>query len=165
MSKRLEILRESLKKKEQKFDERLEAHFGDVRQANGQPLNDKRNGAATMRRWERQNDALRNLEEGIQRTKAAIEREENKVAGVEAAKDYLPPELLRLADAGELEQWRRHPNTFFVRGVEKARIVWDTKRKLLVCRYASYITEEAQYKKFAEVFNRLKRQIQEANGQ
>ena len=55
MSNRLEILKNSLEKKEQQLEKRFDDHFADVKRANGQPLNDKRNGQATMNRWERQN--------------------------------------------------------------------------------------------------------------
>ena len=48
MSKRLEILKNSLVKKEQQFNEKLQTHFDTVKQSNGQPLNDKRNGQATL---------------------------------------------------------------------------------------------------------------------
>ncbi len=41
---RLEILKNSLEKKQAKFNEKLNEHFMEVRRANGQPLNDKRNG-------------------------------------------------------------------------------------------------------------------------
>ena len=57
-TKRLEILEESLKKKQQLFDRRLQNHFDTVKQTNGQPLNDKRNGHATLDKWDRQNESL-----------------------------------------------------------------------------------------------------------
>ena len=76
---RLKILKSSLKKKEDKFNKKINDHFGDVASANGQPLNDKRNGPATMRRWDRQNNAISNLQKEIDKTKSAIEREEGKL--------------------------------------------------------------------------------------
>ena len=54
-SKRMEVLQRSLEKKQTKFDRQLQKHVDDVRGANGQPLNDKRNGRATLNRWEKQN--------------------------------------------------------------------------------------------------------------
>jgi hypothetical protein len=47
MSKKLEILSRSLEKKQLELQRLIDAHIQGVRQANGQPLNDKRNGAAT----------------------------------------------------------------------------------------------------------------------
>ena len=41
---RLKILKSSLKKKEDKFNKKINDHFDDVASANGQPLNDKRPG-------------------------------------------------------------------------------------------------------------------------
>ena len=54
MTKRLDILKNSLAKKEKEFDAKLQNHFDTVKLANGQPLNDKRNGRATINLWERQ---------------------------------------------------------------------------------------------------------------
>ena len=59
---RLDILKTSLEKKQAKFYEKLNEHFADVRSANGQPLNDKKNGASTMKRWDKQNNVLSNME-------------------------------------------------------------------------------------------------------
>ena len=50
---RLDTLKASLAKKEEKFNRMLDTHIKDVKSANGQPLNDKRNGYATMNRWDK----------------------------------------------------------------------------------------------------------------
>lgn len=71
-TKRLEILEKSLIKKEFEFSRRLENHIQDVKRANGQPLNDKRNGRATLNRWDKQNESLRRLNDSIKKTKDAI---------------------------------------------------------------------------------------------
>lgn len=155
MSKRLEILKASLAKKEKLFDEKLQHHFDTVKQANGQPLNDKRNGQATLNKWDRQNESLQNLQASIEKTKNAIEREEGKILDVEYANKTIPGVILDLVEKGELTQWRKHPNTFFVPSVEKARIVWDTKRNVVAHRYAHKITEADQRKKFAVLYNAL----------
>lgn len=47
---RLEILQNSLAKKNAVVDAKISNHFATVAQANGQPLNDKRNGAATFKK-------------------------------------------------------------------------------------------------------------------
>ncbi|ASK27157.1 hypothetical protein BG910_04860 [Neisseria chenwenguii] len=121
-SRRMEILQRSLANKQAAFDERLQAHFDDVKSANGQPLNDKRNGQATMNRWERQNDGLRSMQESIEKTQRAIEREQHKIDKVAGTK--IPEYLKPLLESGEISQWRKYPNRFFVKGVEKARIIW-----------------------------------------
>ena len=66
---RLDILRSSLQKKETKFNDMLDNHFNDVKSANGQPLNDKRNGRQTLNRWEKQNNSLRNQKKRLKRRK------------------------------------------------------------------------------------------------
>ena len=155
---RLEILKASLAKKEAIVDAKIGNHFETVASANGQPLNDKRNGASTMRQWERQNDSIRAAVAGVELTKAAIEREENKIASCEVANEKIPQPILDLVTAGVLTQWRKHPETFFVVGVEKARIVWIEK-KGLCNRYYNECTDKDQRAKFAQVFNELKTKI------
>lgn len=160
-SKRLEILEASLIKKEASLNDKFETHFASVRQANGQPLNDKRNGQATLNKWERQNEAIRNQKASIEKTKNAIEKEKNKIAGVEHAKETLPTCILEMVESGKLIQWRKHPNTFFVDGVDKARICWDDKKKLIFTRYKNTITDKDVWKIFATTFNTLLKQIQD----
>ena len=109
-----------------------------------------------MDKWDRQNDALRSLKDGIQKTRDAIEREEHKIAMVELANETTPSEILALVAEGVLTQWRKHPSTFFVTGVGKARIVWDAEKKIVAHRYVGEIKDREQHRKFAQVFNSLK---------
>ncbi len=74
-SRKLNILSESLIKKEKILNEKLQNNFDTVAQANGQPLNDKRNGHKTLAKWESQNDSIRRQMESIERTKLAMEQE------------------------------------------------------------------------------------------
>ncbi|WP_338561827.1 hypothetical protein [Erwinia sp. E_sp_B04_7] len=159
MTKRLEILKASLVKKEMRFDERLQNHFDTVAQANGQPLNDKRNGRATMNKWDKQSDALRDLQDSIQRTKDAIEREENKTALASLVE--LPPYIQQAIDDGLITQWRKFPRFFFVVGVNSARIVLDEETGIIGHRYMSKISKD-EYPIFRDVFNKLNRQCREA---
>lgn len=153
MSKRLEILKQSLKKKETEFSRRVDEHFKTVAKANGQPLNDKRNGRATLNEWERQDRGIANQLNEIEKTKEAIEREEMKIARVE--NEQIPSEITALVESGVLVQWRKYPNYFFVKGVEKARIIWLDKTREVAHKYASSITDPEQRKRFAEVYNGL----------
>ena len=155
MSKKLEILKQSLAKKEQELQRRFDVHFATVKQANGQPLNDKRNGQATLNKWERQNDAIRTAKESIEKTKRAIEFEEGKIKGVEHVNTFISKEILQLVESGILIQWRKHPHTFFVDGVDKARIVWLEKTKQVAHKFVSEIKEQEQRTKFVRVFNPL----------
>lgn len=155
-SPRLEILKKSLKKKEEELSRRLDAHFEDVKKANGQPLNDKRNGQSTLNRWEKQNNAIRSIKESIEKTKNAIEKEQWKINGVNYQNEnFIPKEILDLVEKGELIQWRKHPTHFFVPGVDKARIWWDEKRKAVAHKYAHLIIEQEQRTKFVRLYNGL----------
>ena len=78
MSKRLEILKQSLAKKEQQLNAKIDQHFATVKQANGQPLNDKRNGQATLNKWQRQNEAIRTIQKAL--------RQLNKLSKLKKAK-------------------------------------------------------------------------------
>jgi hypothetical protein len=155
MSNKLETLKNSLAKKEEQLNAKFETHFATVKQANGQPLNDKRNGQATLNKWERQNDAIRTLQKSIEATKQAIEIEEGKIKGVEHANTFIPVEILNMVETGELIQWRKHPHIFFVEGVDKARIIWDEKRKAVAHKFAREITIQEQRSKFARIYNPL----------
>ncbi|MEF9922946.1 MAG: hypothetical protein RR854_00030 [Muribaculaceae bacterium] len=160
---RLEILQASLEKKQSKFYEKLDAHFQDVKSANGQPLNDKRNGASTMRRWDRQDDALFVQQSEIEKTKNAIEREERKQSNIEGNKERMPKEIKDLIDNGTLKQWGKYPHIMFVSGVEKARIIWDYKKKVVSYKFLSSITDKEQRKIFASVYNSLNHSINSSN--
>lgn len=152
---RLEILKNSLEKKQAKFNETLNAHLADVKGANGQPLNDKRNGAATFRRWERQNNALAAMQAEIEKTTAAITSEEGKLRSIAHNKDSMPQEIRQLIENGTLRQWGKYPHIMFVDGVDKARIIWDNKKKQVMHKYTNKLTDKKQWEKFAQVYNRL----------
>lgn len=154
---RLEILENSLLKKKQLFDEKLSDHFKTAAKANGQPLNDKRCGVSTMRKWDIQNDALRTLDESIKKTENAIEVERSKIRGVELTNEEIPNEILDLVSNGTLTQWRKYPNRFFVVGVDKARIIWDLKKKVLKYQYLNQISDKKQFEKFRDTYNSLNR--------
>lgn len=135
----------------------LQDHFDTVRAANGQPLNDKRNGAATLRKWDRQNEALRRQKESIQKTEAAIEREKGKIIDTEYVRGMLPDEIVALIADGTLKQWRKHPHILFVDGVEKARMIWKDGK--LYHKYAGSIPTKEQHRKFAAIYNDLNSKI------
>ena len=158
-SNRLAVLKGSLEKKEKKLDDKFNAHFDDVARANGQPLNDKRNGQATLSRWDKQSDSIRNAQKEIEKTKQAIERETEKIINVSSEK--IPGFLSDMVKSGELNQWRKYPNTFFVPGVDKGRIVWNEEGQFLANRYLSEVPKD-QYPKFRDVFNKLNAILKES---
>ncbi|WP_185246658.1 hypothetical protein [Chryseobacterium bernardetii] len=142
-SNRLEILENSLVKKEAELQKRFDNHFDTWKLTNGQPMNDKRSGGAFFKKIEKQNDSIRNQQTSIEKTKNAIEREKGKIANVEA--QSIPAELQELIDSGKITQWRKYPNRFFVVGVEKARLVWLEKEKQLAHQYLNQIPNKEQY--------------------
>ncbi|EGO4161258.1 hypothetical protein ITZ48_001460 [Escherichia coli] len=161
MSKRLAVLKASLSKKEALFSEKLQQHFDTVKQANGQPLNDKRNGRATLNKWDKQSDALRNLESSIQRTKDAIEREEMKIALAESVD--IPQFMQKAIEEGLITQWRKHPRFFFVTGVKHGRIVLNKETGIIAHRYLSKVSKD-EYQTFRDVFNKLNKQCRKGEG-
>ena len=158
-SSRLEILERSLVNKQAELERRFDAMFADRRSANGQPLNDKRNGQATMNRWEKKDDGIRKMQAEIEKTKNAIAIEKGLIAGADRAKTGLPAPLSTALENGSITQWRKYPNTFFVKGVDKARIVWDEKKQQLAHKYLSSITDPDQRKIFAHTFNEMQNAI------
>ena len=155
MSKRLEFLRASLTKNQEVLTQKIDTHFETVKQANGQPLNDKRNGRATLNKWEKQSDSIKSQVESIKKTQEAIEYEEGLIRSSENALNSIPAEIATLVQDGILIQWRRYPNTFFVEGVEKGRIVWDFKKKAVFHKFYSSIPDKEQREKFRNVYNGL----------
>ncbi len=160
-TKKLEILESSLIKKKSVLDDRFERYFASVKQANGQPLNDKRNGQVTLDKWDRQSEAIRNQKESIAKTERAIEKEQYKIIDTEEVKETLPSIILEMLETRHLIQWRKHPNTFFVKGVDKARIVWDDKKRIIFTRYRGTITEQEVWKIFTSTFNTILKSLQE----
>lgn len=156
---RLEILKNSLEKKQAKFNEKINEHFADVRSTNGQPLNDKRNGAATFRRWDGQNESLLNLQKEIERTENAITSEEWKQKRIADVNNVLPTAIISRLNDGTLRQWGKHPNIFFVDGVEKARLIWGMKKKGLFYKYLSSVTDTEQRKRFITVAKEIYAEI------
>lgn len=141
-TKRLTVLESSLAKKEEKLNQLISNHFETVKQANGQPLNDKRNGHKTLALWERQNDAIRKQEAEIEKTKAAIEREKDKIVNVE--NQEIPSYLKEFLDKGLITQWRKYPNRFFVVGGGRARIIYKDGK--LLYSHLDQVTQDERAK-------------------
>jgi len=158
MSKRLEILKNSLEKKKLRENALFERYFASVKSANGQPLNDKRNGHKVMQEWEKKEEAIRSAIKESEKTKSAIEREQSKIERCENANSALPNAILERIKNGTLTQWRKHPNRFFVVGVEKARLIYEDNK--LKFSYKQEIPTPEQTLRFEavamEIYNELK---------
>lgn len=152
---RLSILEKSLARKQQVLNQKITNHFDTVKQANGQPLNDKRNGQATLNKWDKQSQSISNQLKEIEKTQTAIEREKAKIANVEAIQDELPPIIKELLADGKITQWRKYPNRFFVVGVQKARLIFDVKSGLISYAYLQQIPTKEQYETFKELYNHI----------
>ena len=161
---RLDILKASLEKKQAKFNRKLNEYFSDVKRTNGQPLNDKRNGYSTMKRWDRQNDTLSKIQKEIEKTQTAIEREESRIRCIDHNRSSMPEEIQTLINDGTLRQWGKYPHIMFVEGVDKARIIWDDRKKVVMHKFVSSITDTEQRRKFARVYNSLNASINEETG-
>ena len=96
---------------------------------------------------------------GREKTKIAIEKEEMKVRLVENCSEQLPKIILEMIEKKELIQWRKYPNTFFVPSVEKARIVYDFKKKVLLHKYSEYIKDKKELSTFKNIFDQLKKEL------
>lgn len=155
-SPKLEKLMQSLEKKQAKLDELFDKHFKSVGEANGQPLNDKSNGAATVAKWNAQSDAIRRQEAEIEKTQEAITAERKKLADMKYWYKHMPAILTNLIDEGVLVQWRRYPHILFVNGVDKARIVFDGDTGGITYRYVEEIQDKEQYAIFRDVYNGIR---------
>jgi hypothetical protein len=158
---REQVLVDSLARKQQQFDNRFAVHFDEATARQGQPWHDNAKDRSARKRLDRQDAALHTLKESIQKTEDALARERRKVAAVERTAAILPAAILEALESGTLSQWRRHPTTFFVHGVERARLVWDVDRQQLTTRYLGELKEETARARFLEVARALDRAIKE----
>ena len=67
----------------------------------------------------------------------------------------MPKEITDLIDNGILIQWGKYPHILFVDGVDKARIIWDNKKKMVMHKFADSLKDKEQRKIFARVYNSL----------
>jgi hypothetical protein len=158
MTKKLEILKNSLEKKLLRENVLFDKYLALVKSANGQPLNDKRGGHKVMQAWEKKEEAIRSAIKESEKTKSAIEREQNKIERCENVNSTLPDAILSRIENGTLTQWRKYPNRFFVVGVEKARLIYENDK--LKFSHKQEIPTPEQTAKFEavaiEIYNELK---------
>lgn len=63
----IEIAQRALDAKKAQLDNAYKLYFNHIKQANGQPINDKKNGSAWFRRRESFNDQIRRLKDDVER--------------------------------------------------------------------------------------------------
>jgi hypothetical protein len=162
-SKRQEVLENSLAKKQAELDRRFNDHFDFAASTNGQPLNDKgKKGQAALNKMDKQNDAIRNQLSEVERTKQAIEREESKHKLSQLALGGMPSIVQSMVEGGELKQWRKFPDHFFVDGVDKGRII--IKNGVAMHKYLRDVPKD-QYPKFRDAFNKINKSLREQDDQ
>lgn len=154
---RLDILQNSLAKKEAELNHRFDSHFEFAASTNGQPLNDKgAKGQAALNKMDKQNSAIRNQKAEIEKTKAAIEKQQGK----DSAKSYymkdMPKIVQEMTSSGEIRQWSKFPDHFFVPGVDKGRIV--VKDGKVFVKYLNQVPKE-QYAKFRDAANKILKEV------
>jgi len=81
-----------------------------------------------------------------------------KNAAVEAMNERLPKILLDAVESGELTQWRKYPNRFFVSGVDSARLIWDFKKQRLMFSHANELAGDDRIK-FLSTAKRLANEL------
>lgn len=159
MPSKIEKMKLSLQKKKDLFDRKLSEHYEDARSTNGQPLNDKRNGVATQKRWERQNNTLMNLNASIEKTEVAIDKYECQHSYAEVVLGKMPAPVKKLVEEKKIVQWIKHPTTFFVAGVKTGRFVWDFKKNFMFARYIHQIETKEEYAVFRDIYNGLRKAL------
>jgi len=160
MATRLEVLKKSLIKKQKILESKIDNHHADAKSANGQPMNDKRNGGVTLKRWQTQQDSIFSQYDDIEITKNAIEKEQQKIDGMNAARSEFPDVILNLLESGEITQWCKYPHIFFVKGVKKARIIFRSETDMyhkrgVYHKYTSQIPTSEQIDSFGKIFNQI----------
>ena len=154
---RTDVLKASLEKKEAKLNDLFENQFSHWKKTNGQPMNDKKSGASHFKKSDKNDDAIRNQLAEIEKTKKAIEKEAVKVEQSERVKNSLPSSIVELLDSGKITQWRKFPDTFFVKGVDKGRLQY--KNGVLSNRYYKDIPTQEQKAIFKDLYNTLNGKI------
>ena len=126
----LEIQQDKLKELEDKFDELL---MGNPRFGHGGTPNivDNSKGRQMMRVQEKHEERLQRLNEKIKEQKQKIERTESRLyyrntitkSSVKRIEDNgTHPGLEVLADQGKVTQWKRNPDIYFIKGLDKVAL-------------------------------------------
>lgn len=157
---RTDVLKASLERKEAKLNDLFENQFSHWKKTNGQPMNDKRSGASHFKKSDKNDDAIRSQLAEIEKTKKAIEKEAVKVEQSERVKNSLPSSIVELLDSGKITQWRKFPDTFFVKGVDKGRFQY--KDGVLSNRYYRDIPTQEQKAIFKDLYNSLNSKIEQS---
>lgn len=124
-TKRLEILNNSLTKKEKIFNDLFITYTEEVKKAQGEPLRGHGRGNQILKRWDKTARRITLKLKDIEKTQRAIDREAYLSRNKEKALMKHQPHIKKMIEQGVLNVWRKHERVVFVVGVEKARIYFE----------------------------------------
>lgn len=151
--KRLEILLNSLKKKEELFE--LAEYNRAVLAVDFHRL-----GMCDIKKYRKKLKAEKKALYDLQTTKNAIKQEEEILKRVEQAKGAFPKVIINLIENKTIKQWRKRENVFFVDGVNYASIIYE--KGMVKPRYyerLQVLGEIDMIQKYCDVFNYIKNNL------
>lgn len=151
----LEKMKNKLAKMEEKKSSMINAHFAEIVPHGGTPfVLDNSKGRASKNRFDKSNDAIRNLSKQIEEQKEKISRMENKIAYRTTQtkqskkfieKNEISPILFKLQEDGKVKQWARNPQLFFVVGLEKVALMTLNGKVGINKKYSAKTKEDFDY--------------------
>jgi len=158
-TKRLEILNNSLTKKQKIFNDLFITYTEEVKKAQGEPLRGHRRGNKILNTWEKTAQRLTIKLKEIKKTQRAIDRETYKGKKKEKALIKHQPHIKKMIEDGILSVWRKHERIAFVVGVDRARIYFeevDSVYYLEGHKFYNQIECQEQKEKFKTIYNDIR---------
>ena len=158
-TKRLEILNNSLAKKQKIFNDLFIAHTEEVKKAQGEPLRCNRRGNKILNTWEKTAQRLTIKLKEIKKTQRAIDREKYKSQKKEKALMKHQPHIKKMIEDGILSIWRKHERIAFVVGVDRARIYFEEVDGVYYLeghKFYNQIECQEQKEKFKTIYNDIR---------
>lgn len=158
-TKRLEILNNSLTKKQKIFNDLFIAHTEEVKKAQGEPLRGHRRGNKILKTWEKTAQRLTIKLKEIKKTQRAIDREKYKGKKKEKALMKHQPHIKKMIEDGILSVWRKHERIAFVVGVDRARIYFEEIDSVYYIEKHKFYNEiecPEQKEKFKNIYNDIR---------
>ena len=151
----LEKMNNKLKTMEEKKSSMINAHFAEIVPHGGTPfITDNSKGRQAKNRFDKSNDAIRNLSKQIEEQKEKINKMENKIAYRATQtkqsvkfikKNEISPILLKLQEDGKVKQWAKNPQLFFVIGLEKVALMTLGGKVGINKKYSAKTKEDFDY--------------------
>lgn len=151
----IEKMKNKLTKMEEKKSSMINAHFAEILPHGGTPfITDNSKGKAAKNRFDKSNDAIRNISKQIEEQKEKISRMESKIAYRTTQikqsvkfieKNEISSILLKLQEDGKVKQWAKNPQLFFVIGLEKVALMTLNGKVGINKKYCAKTKEEFDY--------------------